>query len=413
MIPTEARVVIVGGGIAGASIAYHLGKLGWRDIVVLEQGELASGTTSHAPGLVGQLRSSVSLTKLLMDSVALYRTLRVDDEAGFFEVGSLRVASSRERLTELQEQAEFAARVGLEAHLLGPAEAVRLCPLMSLDGVEGALFVPSDGSATATLLARSLTGEARRLGVSFHTQVRVHAIDVHNGRIRALETSQGRIATETLVVAAGIWSPLLARLVGISLPLTPMQHQYVVTAPLPELAGQTIANLRDPDKLVYLRQREETLVIGGYERNPRLFSVDAIPARTDPTVQTFDARHFEPLRRAMAERVPRLTTTELAKGVNGIESFTPDGEFLLGPSRQVGGFWVACGFCAHGISGAGGVGKALAEWIVTGQPELDLSATAIERFGPQAADAHFIGQGASRVYGTYYDLRRTEVVGEG
>ena len=410
MIPTQARVVIVGGGIAGASIAYHLAKLGWRDIVVLEQGELVSGTTSHAPGLVGQLRSNVSLTKLLMDSVALYRTLLVNGEAGYFPVGSLRVASSKERFAELQRQAEFAQRVGLEAHLLGPVEAAEQCPLMSLDGVEGALFVPSDGSATATILARALIEEAQRSGVLFHAHVRVRAIEAPNDRIRAVETTEGRIETETLVVAAGIWSPLIARMVGVSLPLTPMQHQYVVTAPLPELAGLTIANLRDPDKLVYLRQRDESLVIGGYERNPRLFSVDAIPDRTDPTVQTFDASHFEQLRTAMAERVPCLATAELAKGVNGLESFTPDGEFLLGPSREVRGFWAACGFCAHGVSGAGGVGKALAEWIVAGQPSLDLSATALDRFGTQAADPRFIDQGACRVYGTYYDLRRTEVV---
>ncbi|MFM9959768.1 MAG: FAD-dependent oxidoreductase [Planctomycetaceae bacterium] len=408
MIPTEAQVVIVGGGIAGASIAYHLAKLGWRDIVVLEQGELISGTTSHAPGLVGQLRSSVSLTKLLMDSVALYRTLSVNGEPGYFPVGSLRVASSQERFTELQRQAEFAQRVGLEAHLLSPAEAAVQCPLMSLDGVEGALFVPSDGSATATLLARSLIDAAQRSGVSFHPHVRVRAIEAPDRRIRAVETNEGRIATETLVVAAGIWSPLVARLVGVSLPLTPMQHQYVVTAPLPELAGRTIANLRDPDKLVYLRQRDEALIIGGYERNPRLFSVETIPDRSDPTVQTFDASHFEQLRSAVAQRVPCLATAELAKGVNGLESFTPDGEFLLGPSREVHGFWAACGFCAHGISGAGGVGKALAEWIVVGQPSVDLSATALERFGPQAADPTFINQGASRVYGTYYDLRRVE-----
>lgn len=405
MIPTEARVVIVGGGIAGASIAFHLAKFGWRDIVVLEQGELVSGTTSHAPGLVGQLRSSASLTQLLIDSVALYRTLRVNGEAGYFPVGSLRVASSKERFAEIQRQAEFARQVGLEAHLLGPAETAQKFPLMSLDGVEGALFVPSDGSATATILARALIEEAQRLGVSFHANVRVRAMEVANGRIRAVETSDGRIETETLVVAAGIWSPLIGRMAGVSLPLTPMQHQFVVTSPIPELAGRTFANLRDPDKLIYLRQRDDTLVIGGYERNPRLFSVDAIPDRTDPTVQTFDSSHFAQLQRAAAERVPCLATTALAKCVNGLESFTPDGEFLLGPSREVAGFWAACGFCAHGVSGAGGVGKALAEWIVEGQPSVDLSATALDRFGPQAANPRFIEQGACRVYFTYYDLR--------
>ncbi len=408
MIPTQARVVIVGGGIAGASIAFHLAKIGWRDIVVLEQRELVSGTTSHAPGLVGQLRSSESLTKLLMESVSLYRSLRLNGEGGYFEVGSLRVASSTERFEEIKRQAEFAQRVGLEAHLLGPAETAQQFPLMSLDDVHGALFVPSDGSATATVLARSLIEEAERSGVSFHAKVRVRAVETTNGRIRAVETNEGRIETETLVVAAGIWSPLVGRMAGVALPLMPMQHQYVETAPLPELAGRTVANLRDPDKLIYLHQHDDRFVIGDYERNPQPFSVDAIPDRADPTVHTFDASHFEQLRHAMAERVPCLATIELTKCVNGLESFTPDGEFLLGPSREVQGFWAACGFCAHGVSGAGGVGQALAEWIVEGQPSVDLSATSIDRFRRQDSDLSFIEQSACRVYGTYYDIRRAE-----
>lgn len=404
----QARVVIVGGGIAGASIAYHLVQLGWRDIVVLEQHDLVSGTTSHAPGLVGQLRSSESLTKTLMASVELYRTLQVNGESGYSEVGSLRVASSKERFEELQRQAAFAQQLGLEADLLGPSETMRHFPLMSPANVEGSLFVPSDGSATATILARALIHKAQERGVSFHANARVLGLETFNGQIRAVETMAGRIETEVLVIAAGIWSPLIGRMAGISLPLTPMQHQYVVTASLPELAGCSVANLRDPDKLVYLRQREDTLIVGGYERNPRTFASDAIPDRSDPTVQTFDRRHFEQLLRPAAERVPCLATVELAQCVNGLESFTPDGEFLLGPSRQVQGLWAACGFCAHGVSGAGGVGKALAEWIVEGRPSLDLSSMALDRFGAQAADQGFIEDGARRVYGTYYDLRRAE-----
>ena len=405
MIQSQARVVIVGGGIAGASIAYHLAKLGWRDVAVVEKGELVSGTTSHAPGLVGQLRSAASLTKMLMYSVELYRTLRVDGAPGFFEVGSLRLASSKQRLEEIKRQAAFARGVGLESHLLSAREAADLFPLMSLQGIEGALFVPSDGSATAPVLAQAMINEASAMGVSFRPRTRVRAIETANGSVRAIDTTVGRIETEIIIVATGIWSPLVGRLAGVAIPLIPMQHQYAATAPLAELAGRSVPNLRDPDKLIYMRQSESSLVIGGYERNPRPFRAEAIPDRRDPTVQSFNALHFEQLRRAAVERVPVIGSAEMAKQVNGLESFTPDGEFLLGPSNSLKGFWVACGFCAHGVSGAGGVGKVLAEWIVEGKPSVDLSGTEIDRFGDRAADASFIEREACRVYGTYYDIR--------
>jgi 4-methylaminobutanoate oxidase (formaldehyde-forming) len=400
----RAEIVIVGAGIAGASIAYHLAQLGKRDVVVVERGALVSGTTSHAPGLVGQLRSSPVLTRMLMDSVALYRGLQVDGVAGFQEVGSLRVASSKERFAQLRDQAAFAARVGLEAHLLGPTETLERFPLMNPEGVEGALFVPSDGSAIAPVLAQALIRAAEAAGVRFYPHAPVCSVDVIDNRVRGVETALGRIETETLVVATGIWSPLVGRLARVPLALTPMQHQYAATGPIAELAGRTLPNLRDPDKLVYLRQHGDTLVLGGYERDPKPFDAAAIPERPDPTVHSFDAGHFEPLRRAAAERVPAIGSAGLGRQVNGLESFTPDGEFLLGPSETVRGFWAACGFCAHGVSSAGGVGRVLAQWIATGDPGVDLSVTRLERFGAQAASADFIRHGACAVYRTYYDI---------
>ena len=400
----RARVVIVGGGIAGASIAYHLARLGWHDVVVVEQGDLVGGTTSHAPGLVGQLRSSVSLTKMLMYSISLYRQLHVDGVAGYDEVGSLRLASSRERLMELKRQAGFAQGVGLEAHLLSPGEAAELFPLMNLRDVEGALYLPSDGSATAPILARALIEQARDEGVSFHPQTRVQAIEIAGNRVRAVETSAGRVETETLVVAAGIWSPLLGRMAGVALPLSPMQHQYAVTAPLPELRDRRLPNLRDPDNLVYLRQNGASLVLGGYERDPWAYPPDEIPDRLEPTLRPFDADRFASLHRAAVERVPALVSTDLARRVNGLESFTPDGEFLLGPSVEVHGFWAACGFCAHGISGAGGVGRQMAEWIVEGGPSLDLWHMDLRRIGTYATSGRYVLQRAHEVYSTYYDI---------
>src|SRR5436190_5719851 len=233
----EARVVIIGGGIAGASVAYHLTDLGWHDVVILDQGELRSGTTSHAPGLVGQLRSSVSLTRMLVYSVSLYRTLKVSDQAGYFEVGSLRLASSLERLMELKRQAGFARGVGLEAELISRQEAIRLFPLMSYEGVEGALYLPSDGSATAPILAEAMAVAAIERGAECYPDSRVTGIEVSEGRVKAIITEAGRIKTEIVVVTAGIWSPRIGSMAGVSIPLIPMQHQYIKTDPLPELAG--------------------------------------------------------------------------------------------------------------------------------------------------------------------------------
>src|SRR5438876_5497313 len=259
----QARVVIIGAGIAGSSIAYHLTGRGWRDIVVLEQGSPISGTTSHAPGLVGQLRSSISLTKMLVYSISLYKQLKVDGEPGYFEVGSLRLASSKERMEELKRQVGFSRSAGLEAELISASEAKRMFPMMSLEGVEGALFLPTNVSAKAPILEEALATMEQQRGATIYENIRVTGIEVVNGHVKAINTSQGRIRTEIVVVAAGIWSPQIGRMVGISIPLIPMQHQYALTAPLPELSGEiNIPNLRDLDNLVYFRQDGNSMVLG-------------------------------------------------------------------------------------------------------------------------------------------------------
>ena len=401
----EARVVIIGSGIAGSSIAYHLTQRGWRDIVALEQGPLIGGTTSHAPGLVGQLRSSISLTKMLVYSVELYKTLQVDSNPGYFEVGSLRLASSKERMEELKRQVGFSKSAGLAAELISPSEAQQMFPLMSLKGVEGALWLPTDGSAKAPILAQALANKAREQGATFYENTRVTGIDVVDGRVQAVQTSQGQIRTEIVVTAAGIWSPRIGRMVGIPIPLIPMQHQYAATGPLPELVGgMRVPNLRDPDNLVYFRQDGDSLVLGGYERDPLPFDVDAIPDSANPTVLNFDPPRFESLMRGCVERIPSLRNAELARQVNGLESFTPDGEFILGESPEVKGFWAACGFCAHGVSGSGGVGKMIAEWIVDGEPSLDLWHMDLRRFGAYTASRRYIATRVNEVYSTYYDI---------
>lgn len=399
----RAQTVIIGAGIAGASIALHLARLGRRDTLVLEQGELISGTTSHAPGLIGQLRSSASLTQLLAASVALYRTLELDGVRGFDEIGSLRLASSRARLEELRRQKAFADQCGLETHLLTPEETVRQFPLADRTGIEGALLMPTDGSATAPVLAGAMIRDAQALGATFQNRTKVTGVDVRDGAVRAVETDQGRVETETLVIAAGIWSPVVGRMAGAVIPLAPFQHQYVETAPIAELAERTVPNLRDPDNLVYLRQKGTSLVIGGYEKNPRPL-VTPIPRRDNPTVLEFDRAHFAPLLAAAGGRVPAVARAEIVREVNGLESFTPDGGFLLGPVPNLRGVWTACGFCAHGVSGGGGVGKYLAEWIVAGQPSIDLSGMSLARFAGRQLDEATVRQEATQIYSTYYDI---------
>jgi glycine cleavage system aminomethyltransferase T/glycine/D-amino acid oxidase-like deaminating enzyme len=403
--PTSAAIVIIGSGIAGASIAYHLTQLGRRDVVVLEQGALTSGTTAHAPGLVGQLRGSVGLTQVLLDSVALYRDLRLDGEAGYFPVGSLRLASSPARLEEIKRQDGFARGVGLQTELISTSEALARFPLMDPTDVLGALFLPTDGAAKAVILATALRRLAEAGGARFYADNAVTNVEVARGRVSAVVTKFGRIETETLVVAAGVWSPVIGRMAGVTIPLLPMQHQYERVGPLPELAGNvSLPNLRDPDRLVYFRQDGDSLVIGGYERDPVSFNSEAIGGGSNPTVRSFDASRFAALRAASIARVPALADKPTIERINGLESFTPDGEFILGPAAEVGGFWVACGFCAHGVSGSGGVGKAIAEWIVNGEPSYDLWHMDIRRFGAHAASRSYVADRVNEVYATYYDI---------
>jgi len=275
---------------------------------------------------------------------------------------------------------------------------------MNPAGVEGALYLPGDGSAVATTIAGALIQDAKAMGVTFHPHTKVTAIDTVDGQVKGVQTNNGAIKVETLVIAAGIWSPRIGRLADVSIPLTPMQHQYVITDPLPELRGRVVPNLRDPDHLFYLRQREQSIVIGGYERHPKPFDVDAVEERPDPTVLTFDPAQFTTILDGTYVRVPSLKNVAAMKQVCGLESFTPDGEFLLGPAPEVRGIWSACGFCAHGVSGSGGVGKVMAEWIVNGDPGLDMKSMALARFGGKAMDKATIQKMASKVYGTYYDI---------
>jgi glycine cleavage system T protein len=400
----RARVVVIGGGIGGCSILYWLARLGWRDVALVERSELTSGSTFHSAGLVGQLRNSLSLTQMMMNSVELYRTLgeEVDLETGWREVGSLRLASSKEHMEELERQAAWAETFGLPLHLISADEAQSMFPPMSTDGVLGAALLPSDGYVDPSQLTLALARGARQRGATILTNTRVTGVRVENNRVRAVETDQGTIECEYVVNAGGIYAHEIGLLAGVHVPLVAMAHQYAITKPtgLP----RDMPTLRDPARLVYFRAESGGLVVGGYERNPSVWGLGGIASDFNSRLLEPDWDRFAPLFEAAISRVPDLADAEIVTLINGPEAFTPDGEFILGESA-VAGFWVAAGFCAHGIAGSGGMGKLMAEWIIEGQPSLDAWALDSRRFGPQYRSRDYTLIRTDEIYATYYDVK--------
>lgn len=404
----HARAVIIGGGVGGTSVAYHLAELGWTDIVLVDRAELTSGSTFHSAGLVGQLRSSVTLTKMMMYSVELYRRLAAETgvDPSWREVGSLRLASTKARMEELSRQAGWAKTFGLPLELIGPEEAQALFPLMSLEGVLGAVHLPTDGWLDPSGLALAMAAGARTRGVRIETHTRVVGIDVRDGRVagvRVVRDGQERtIATEVVVNAGGMFAPEIGRLAGVNVPIIPMAHEYLFTERI-EGVSPSLPTMRDPDNLVYFREEVGGLCMGGYERHPAPWSLDGVPADFNGRLLAPDWQRFEEIMDGAIRRVPAIAEAGVNRMINGPEGFTPDNEFILGES-EVRGFFVAAGFCAHGIAGAGGIGRQVASWIVEGEPELDLWRMDIRRFGAQYRSQAFTLARTVEVYSTYYDI---------
>src|ERR671930_1075739 len=400
----RARAVVVGGGVGGCAILYWLARLGWSDVLLVERADLTSGSTFHSAGLVGQLRGSLSLTKMMMSSVELYRELgdEVGLETGWREVGSLRLASSQERMEELSRQAGWAKTFGLPLELVSAEEAQRLFPPMSTDGVLGAAYLPADGYVDPSQLTFALAEGARRRGAEIATRTRVTGIRVEGNRVAAVETDQGDVETELVVNAGGMFAGEIGALAGVVVPIVPMAHEYLITRP----AGVPldVPTMRDPSLLVYFRGESGGLVMGGYERHPAPWGLDGIPGDFNGRLLEEDWPRFEELMENALVRVPSLGDMEVVRLVNGPEAFTPDGEFILGPS-DVHGFWVAAGFCAHGLAGAGGMGRLVAEWIVGGVPGLDVWEMDSRRFGRHYRSRDYTLVRTVEVYSTYYDVK--------
>lgn len=416
-LPARARIVVIGGGVGGASIAYHLAELGETDVLVLDRDELTSGSTFHSAGLVGQLRADPTLTRMNMYSVDLYRRLQKTEHApSWVESGGIKLASSPERLEEIRRQISWAHTYGLPLHEISADEARDRFPLMVTDGVVGAAYLESDGYLDPTQLCYALASLARAAGVTIRTHTRVTAIETtgegHHRRVTRVRTDQGDVECEVVVDAGGMFAAEIARLVGVRVPVIPMSHQYLVTDACLTAAGidttTPLPTLRDPDLLVYWRQEGDGLLMGGYERNPEPWSADA--RSLDAIPPDFNGRllpeawdRFEEIAENATTRVPAMADVGFKKMINGPEGFTPDNEFCLGET-EVAGFFVAAGFCAHGIAGAGGIGKMMAEWIVEGEPSLDLWHMDINRFGSAYRSPSYALARTMENYQTYYDI---------
>ena len=403
--PTQARVVIIGGGVIGTSTAYHLAKLGFGEIVLLERAKLTSGSTFHAAGLVGQLRTSASITQLLKYSVELYAKLEAETElaTGFRQNGGLRLACNAERWTEVKRQATTAHSFGLEMHLLSAKEAHDLWPLMTIDDIVGAAFLPTDGQVSPSDLTQSLAKGARMNGVRIIEDCKVEAITQKAGRVTGVKTALGDIACEVVVNCGGIWAREVGALAGVTVPIQAMQHQYIITEPF-DGVPKNLPTLRDPDLLTYYKEEVGGLSMGGYEPNPIPWATRAIPESFYFQLLEPDHAHFEQLMEPAIRRVPALSNVGVRKFINGPESFTPDGSFILGEAPELSGFFVGAGFNAYGMAAAGGAGRALAEWIAAGNPTTDLWPVDIRRFGAHHADRRWVLERTREAYAKHYTM---------
>ncbi len=402
-VPSHARAVIIGGGIIGTSVAYHLTRLGWREIVLLEQGSLSGGTTWHAAGLVGQLRSTANFTRLIRYSAELYERLEAETgkATGFRRCGSLSVARTEERMIQLRRNAAMARGFGIEAHEIGLDEAKRRYPLLRTDDLVGAVWIPSDGKGNPADITQALATGARARGARVLEKIRVTGVTLRAGAVAGVETSEGAIATDVVVNCAGIWARELGRLSGVTVPLHACEHMYMVTEPIAGVAPD-LPVMRDPDGHIYFKEEVGGILMGGFDPWAKPWGMQGIPADFSFGTLPEDWDKFEVLMKNAIQRVPALETAPVRLLMNGPESFTPDNYFILGEAPEVRRYYVGAGFCSGGIAAAGGAGRALAQWIADDAAPMDLSRADIRRFAPFHADPGFLRTRASEGVGVHY-----------
>ncbi|KUE90800.1 FAD-dependent oxidoreductase [Cupriavidus necator] len=410
VIPSHSRVVIIGGGIIGCSVAYHLTKLGWKDVVLLEQGQLSCGTTWHAAGLVGQLRSQESMTKLIRYSTQLYSELEAETGlgTGWKQCGSLSVARTAERMTQLRRTAAVARAYGVDCEVISPAQAGELWPVMRTDDLLGAVWLPGDGKANPTDLTQALARGARSRGAVIAQDTKITAIHTRDGRATGVSWrnkagDEGRIEAEIVVNCAGQWARQVGQMCGVTVPLHSAEHYYIVTE---RIAGvhPDLPVMRDPDGFIYFKEEVGGLVMGGFEPNAKPWGMQGIPEPFEFQLLPDDWDQFEILMENALIRVPALESAQVKQFYNGPESFTPDNNFILGEAPELRNFYVGAGFNSMGIASAGGAGMALAEWIVAGEPTMDLWPVDIRRFAGFNGNQSWLHDRVRETLGLHYAM---------
>jgi sarcosine dehydrogenase len=404
-LPSHAQVIVIGGGIIGCSTAYHLARDHKADVLLLEQGQLTSGSTWHAAGLVGQLRASASITRVLKYSVDLYKGLAEETglDTGWKMTGCLRLATNADRWIEYRRLATTARSFGMEMHLISPDEVKRMWPLMDVSDLVGASWLPTDGQASPSDITQSLAKGARMHGARIAENVRVTGFRMDGNRITHVETSEGAIACEKVVNCAGQWARQVGALAGINVPLQPVKHQYIITEKIEGLASDA-PTLRDPDRRTYFKEEVGGLVMGGYEPDPQPWMTGDVPDDWQFRLFDDDYDHFEQHMEQAIARVPALAHAGVKRMINGPESFTPDGNFILGSAPECSNMYVGAGFNAFGIASGGGAGWVLAEWAMTGEAPLDLWVVDIRRFSGMHADRNWVLDRTCEAYGKHYTI---------
>ena len=405
-IPTHARVVIIGGGVIGCSVAYHLAKLGWKDIVLLERKQLTSGTTWHAAGLIGQLRASSTMTKLAKYSTDLYQGLEAETgiATGIKTNGSISVAITQERKEELYRGAAMARAFDVDVEEISPTEAVKMYPHLNIEDVTGAVFLPNDGQGDPANIALALAKGARMMGATTREGVKVTGINQTDGRVSGVDWVQGeetgKIEADYVVNCAGMWGHEVGKMAGVNVPLHACEHFYIVTEAIPELSELPV--LRVPDECAYYKEDAGKILLGCFEPNAKPWGMTGISEDFcfDQLPEDFD--HFEPILEMAVNRMPMLAEAGIHTFFNGPESFTPDDAYHLGEAPELKNFYIAAGFNSIGIQSAGGAGKALAEWMDTGEKSMDLGGNDISRMQPFQGNKKYLFERSKETLGLLY-----------
>ena len=406
-IPSSAKVVVIGGGVAGCSVAYHLAKLGWKDTILLERDQLTSGTTWHAAGLVGQLGASATITKLRKYSLNLYKELekKTGLSTGLKQNGAITVASSKERMEELLRQATAAQLFDVNVEVLDKQKIKEVYPVINDDDVIGGVYMPEDGQADPVGVTNVLAKAAKMEGVQIFEKTPVNKILVKNKKIIGVETKFGKIDCEYVVLATGMWSRQIGEDIGVSVPLYPNEHFYIITEPMKDLP-KNLPVLRDYNACLYLKEDAGKMLVGIFEPNAKPAFKEKGRVPEDFSFGEFpdDFDHFEPYLEKSFHRLPMLENAGIRKFFSGPESFTPDTQYLLGETAEVTNLYTCCGFNSIGIASSGGAGRVTAEWMINGYMNEDLFSLDIKRFEKFHSSKKFITERVSETLGDLYGM---------